>query len=119
MTTKTPQEYAAFLESLKVKNEGPKTQEGWDFDVPINAFILEVILSEKQRVPSFVRYLVERIRRAEANAKPPTLVEDVKAFVRAGMKAAYDTGFEEFGVGYQGENAKLYNEFRRLSEPSK
>ena len=107
MTTKTPQEYAAFLESLKVKNEGPKTQEGWDFDVPINAFILEVILSEKQRVPSFVRYLVERIRRAEANAKPPTLVEDVKAFVREAVAS---------GIKLDNDTIKL---FRRLSEPSK
>lgn len=114
MTTKTPQEYAAFLESLKVKNEGPKTQEGWDFDVPINAFILEVILSEKQRVPSFVRYLVERIRRAEANAKPPTLVEYVKAFVREGMRLERLT---ERGGTF--EDSAIWDEFRRLSEASK
>lgn len=112
MTTKTPPEFAAFLESLRVKNEGPETQEGWDFDVPINAFILEVILSEKQRVPSFVRYLVERIRRAEANAKPPTLVEDVKAFVRS-----YHASFLKSGDDPR--NLKLWREFRRLSEPSK
>lgn len=56
--------------------------------------------------------------RAEANAKPPTLVEDVKAFVRAWMKAAYDTWFE-YGKYDVIEDHQNYDKFSELSEPSK
>lgn len=118
MNTPTPTEYAAFLESLRVKTEGPTIFKGWAFDIPIGAFIIKRILSEPQRIESFAEYLIERIRRTEANAKPPTLVEDVKAFMRGGMKAAYRTG-HGYGKYLVIEDHQNYDKFSELSEPSK
>ena len=113
MTTKTHQEYAAFLESLRVKNEGPETNKNYQY--PFN--LPDGLMSNLACNP-YERYLLERLRRAEANAKPPTLVEDVKAFMRAGMDAQAAI-FMTLDPTEQTYAQAAESEFRRLSEPSK
>lgn len=111
---KTHSDYSAFLESLKVKNEGPEEMHGWRFDKPTKYLRVAIEntrkLTERReelRLCEFIEYLIERIVRAESNAKPETLAEDVKAFMRAGMDAQKLASWDTL------------HKFRRLSEPGK
>jgi uncharacterized NAD-dependent epimerase/dehydratase family protein len=70
------------LDSLKVTKEGPNEMHGIPFDYPIYE-----VLTEDVEPWQLQEYLIARIDRAESNAKPETLLEDVKAAVRAGMDA--------------------------------
>jgi len=85
--TRTTQDFAAFLESLKVKNEGPEEMHGWRFDMHISYTAQHMTDCEKSgHLKEFAEYLLYRCRRAEQNAKPETLVEDVKAYMRQLMR---------------------------------
>lgn len=113
----TPSEYAAFLDSLKVKNEGPEEMHGWKFSKEIKYLTVALENTRKlteshevMRMCEFIEYLIERIRRAESNAKSPTLLEDVKACVRAAMEATVRND-----PNYPWQKSD-YDEFRKLSE---
>jgi len=105
---KTHSDYSAFLESLKVKNEGPEEMHGYEFNRPIDEILsINYIQADRIEISRIVEYLAERCRRAESNAKPETLAEGVKAFMRAGMDAQKLASWDTL------------HKFRRLSEPGK
>lgn len=110
--TRTPQDFAPFLESLKVKNEGLDKHPEWNFkqDIEILYFSFKELGGLGDEA---IEYLFERCFRAESNAKPPTLVEDVKAFVRAGMDATLKAHLSE------PQNADDWYEFRKLCKGAK
>lgn len=113
----TPQDYATFLESLRVTEDGPAEMHGWRFDAPLDSWSGDVVLQGED--PSEIlekvsQYFQERCRRAELNRKPPTLLEDVKACMRAGM----DLASKQVPAGYAfyKEHFKELETFRKLSE---
>lgn len=89
--TRTTQDFAKFLESLKVKNEGPSVAHNPVFDWVDTASSLMIgqWLNQPFTVAEAYR-VIERLNRrvviAESNAKPETLVEDVKAYMRQLMR---------------------------------
>ena len=103
--TVTPQDYAAFLESLRVTENGPAEMHGLSFDAEVHEIWSADLSSDEM-----IEYLLERCRRADANAKPATLLEDVKACVRAGMDA------EASSWAVNCIDASEAYEFRKLSE---
>lgn len=113
--TRPTQDFAAFLESLKVKNEGPDEMHGWRFDWPLND-LMPPSYGQKD-VSEFVQYLIERLRRAESNAKPETLVEDVKAYMRAAMAISEKCADNSCPCPLDLEGTCSALEFRKLCEP--
>lgn len=81
----TPQDYATFLESLRVTEEVATEMHGWRMDANLEEFIKIAIEDVDRDIEHRFLYMFERLRRAEANRKPSTLFEDVKSCVRAVM----------------------------------
>lgn len=104
--TRTTQDFAAFLESLKVKNDGPEEMHGIRFDAPLSEEFNNH-LKHHTYVRKAFEYLYERLRRAESNTKPETLAEDVKAYMRA-----YHESFVK--AADNADNLKSWCEFRKL-----
>lgn len=111
---RTPQDFAAFLESLKVKKEGPEEMHGWRFDMHISYAAQHLDDCENSgHLKEFAEYLLYRCRRAESSAKPETLAEDVKAYMRE-IVSAY-----KLNQYYNDEETmQTWQEFRRLCEPT-
>lgn len=104
----TPQDYAVFLDSLKPVDEESAEMHGLRFDAPLKDLPKEMFSGLRFGRRPFTAYLIERCRRAEANAKPADLAEQVKACVRAAM---------DVGRLYRGKKDIIAERnFRELSE---
>lgn len=108
----TPDQYAKFIESLKVTKEGPEEMHwrGIRFDRPLESF------THPHNIPH--QYWVARTRRAESNAKPSDLAEQVKGFMRAGMEAECER-FWSANTAEWTQRKNNAEEFRKLSEATK
>jgi hypothetical protein len=113
--TKTPQDYAAFLKSLKVNNDDPEKMHGYRFSEDLKIIKLWVDMLPMSDVILAAHYLIERCRRLQSNAKPSDLAEQVKKFMRAGMDAAISRERGEVDITST-SNYDYFEEFQRLSE---
>lgn len=82
--------HRAFIESLEGEKGLPEEMHGLRFDAPLSEFSLNFL--SKNHAAAFMRYLIERCRRAESR-QIPDLKEKVKAFGRDAIDAA-DYAFE-------------------------
>jgi hypothetical protein len=125
----TPQDYAAFLESLKVNNDGARkdfpdwlkrADEYSAVKLSDHATIYNIRTcngySTPEKAALVVEYLLERLRRAESNAKPSDVAEQVKRAVREGMDAQKEITNVNLSIGQLATRHAVIREFRRLSE---